>query len=241
MTYLRAESVQIDAWETIGNEGWNWKNLYPYYKKSEDFSSPTLAQAAAGASVIAHYHRENGSLKTGFAFDLLNGSIHDAVESSWSVLDLPPNPDANGGNMRGFYVWPSTVDRDANVREEAARAFYYPVQSRPNLYLFLNTTANKIVWETETNGTMTAKSVEVTASNGTVFEIDAKREVILSAGALRSPAILEHSGIGNKKQVLLVTMSSQELTTKIEYSKSTEFRPESTSLLWARTSKTNPM
>lgn len=199
MTYLRAEKSQIDAWETIGNTGWNWDTLYPYYKKSEDFTLPTVAQTAAGASFIADFHGEDGSLKTGFPFDLLNGSFHGNISASWETLGLPPNPDANDGDMRGSYIWPSTIDTDANVREDAARAFYYPVQNRPNLFLFVNTTANRIVWHTQTSGAPTAKGVEVTAANGTVYEIGVKREVILSAGALRSPAILELSGVGNKK------------------------------------------
>lgn len=102
--------------------------------------------------------------------------------------------------MRGFFVWPSTIDRDANVREDAARAFYYPVQGRQNLKVFLNTTVNRILWEDRngTDGVVRARGVEVTAQDGSVFEIGAEREVVLSAGSLRSPAILELSGVGNK-------------------------------------------
>jgi choline dehydrogenase-like flavoprotein len=197
MTYTRAEDVQIDAWEAIGNRGWNWANLYPYYKKSEDFTPPTAAQIDAGASYNAAYHGYSGPLTTGNQYNLLNSSLFATDKATWGVLGIPPTSDFNGGHVRGYALWQSTVDRDANVREDAARAYYYPVQGRPNLEVFLNTTGNKIVWSNTTDHEATAAGVEVTAANGTVYVIGAKREVILSAGSLRSPAILELSGVGS--------------------------------------------
>jgi choline dehydrogenase-like flavoprotein len=52
MTYLRAEKSQIDSWETVGNEGWNWESLLPYYVKAEQFVIPIAAQVEAGASYL---------------------------------------------------------------------------------------------------------------------------------------------------------------------------------------------
>ncbi len=78
-------------------------------------------------------------LKVGYSYVLLNGSFHETVESTWQALGIPHTPDANGGHVRGFTVWQSTLDREANVREDAARAYYYPFQSRPNLRVYLNT------------------------------------------------------------------------------------------------------
>ncbi|QSZ35240.1 hypothetical protein DSL72_008109 [Monilinia vaccinii-corymbosi] len=198
MTYLRAASQQIDAWEQqLGNAGWNWSSLFPYYKKSESFTIPTHAQTAAGASYISEFHGETGPLKVGYAYDLNNGSLFSQVESAWETLGVRRNEDMNGGNLTGYMVAPSTLDRDKNVREDAARAYYYPIQARPNLHVFLNTTARKIVWGSNLGATYTASGVEVLNSNGEIEVINATREVIVSAGTLRSPAILELSGIGN--------------------------------------------
>jgi choline dehydrogenase-like flavoprotein len=201
MTFVRAQKTQIDSWEDIGNQGWNWESLFPYYKKSEHFDVPTTAQRAAGASYTAPDHGVDGPLRVGYPFELQNGSLHDQVEQAWSVLGMPHNVDVNGGNVRGFTVWQSTVDREANVREDASRAYYYPIKNRSNLYLYLNTTVNRITWADDT--APVARGVEITSSNGSIGYLDARREVIVSAGALRSPAILELSGIGNPQYAFL--------------------------------------
>lgn len=195
MTYIRAEKAQIDAWEAIGNEGWNWDSLLPYYKKSEQFAIPTVAQLTAGASCVAGYHGERGPLKVGYPYSSINGSFVDDVETAWSTLDISHTPDANGGHVRGFTVAPQTLDRDANVREDAARAYYYPVAARPNLRVLLNTTVSRIIWKNCVE--VVADGVEIRSPNGTLSVLKTRKEVIVSAGALRSPSILELSGIGN--------------------------------------------
>lgn len=199
MTYVRAEKAQIDAWEKLGNSGWSWDDLFPYYLKSEQFDSPTSAQVEAGATYVSQQHGKKGPLNVGYGFGLLNGTYHEVVEQAWNNLGIPTSLDVNGGNVRGFTVWQSTMNRDANLREDAGRAYYYPVQSRPNLHVFLNTVANRITWRESTSECAVAGGVEITAADGTVTILDAKREVILSAGSLRSPAILELSGIGNPR------------------------------------------
>ncbi|KAF4631123.1 hypothetical protein G7Y89_g7009 [Cudoniella acicularis] len=196
MTYVRAEKSQIDSWGEIGNAGWSWDDLFPYYKKSEDSSYPTAAQLSSGVTYVPGDDGETGPLKVGYPYGLLNGSFHTVVESTWQALDLPHNVDVNGGSVRGFTIWQSTLDMAANVREDAARAYYYPVEARPNLHIFLNTTANRIVLK-DNSGAAAAAGVEITSSDGTVSSLNCSREVILSAGSLRSPAILELSGIGN--------------------------------------------
>lgn len=197
---MRAASQQIDAWEQqLSNTGWNWSNLFPYYKKSESFTIPTRAQTAAGASYDPAFHGEAGPLKVGYAYNLNNGSLFSRVASAWESLGVGKNEDVNGGNITGYTVGPSTLDRENNVREDAARAYYFPVQGRSNLHVFLNTTARKIIWGSNLGATYTASGVEVLNPKGEIEVINATREVIVSAGTLRSPAILEHSGIGNPK------------------------------------------
>jgi choline dehydrogenase-like flavoprotein len=195
MTYVRAEKTQIDSWEALGNPGWNWDSLFPYYKKYESFTIPSPAQVEAGASYIASDHGELGPLTVGYAYDLQNGSLFQDAAAAWRSLGIPTSTDVNGGDVRGFTMWQATLDREANVREDAARAFYYPVESRPNLRAFLNTTAHRIVWKDSNE--IVAAGVEVAAEDGTVSILKATKEVIISAGTLRSSAILELSGIGN--------------------------------------------
>jgi choline dehydrogenase-like flavoprotein len=66
MTYIRAQKAQIDAWEALGNPGWNWDALLPYYKKAEGFILPTSAQADDGASFDPTQHGDAGLVSVGF-------------------------------------------------------------------------------------------------------------------------------------------------------------------------------
>lgn len=198
MAYTRAQDVQIDAWGKMGNTGWSWSSLFPYYLKSEDFQVPTSAQYDAGANYVASYNGESGPLLVGWTYNMQNSTIHTELNETYQALGVDYTPDVNGGKMHGYSMFPRTVDRAENVREDAARAYYYPFDSRPNLSVMLNTTGNRIVWAPATStGPAVATGVEVTHSDGTVETITALQEVILSAGALISPAILERSGVGN--------------------------------------------
>lgn len=197
MTYVRGEIAQFDAWEAVGNRGWNWDNLLPYYKKSEAFSTPTDAQQQAGSSFLARYHGFDGPIAVGNPYGLVNGSLFGAASASWQKLGQPLDPDVNSGHVRGFSVWPQTINRTANVRQDTARAYYYPIQDRSNLVV-IEGTATRILWsEVGCDDEALAKGIEFKASDGTVKSLQTSREVILSAGALRTPAILEQSGIGN--------------------------------------------
>jgi hypothetical protein len=73
--------------------------------------------------------------------------LHEQVEQAWGALGTPYIIDANGDSVRGFTVWRINLDRDANVRELAARAYYFPAQDRSNLYVLPISTANQIIWE----------------------------------------------------------------------------------------------
>ncbi|KAF3009547.1 hypothetical protein E8E13_005419 [Curvularia kusanoi] len=198
MTYVRAEKRQIDAWEDLGNEGWNWDSLAKYYKEQESFMKPSEVQETNGASFDESAHGFEGELDVSFtpyltgqgAFGILR-EAHEAKGYAW-------NKDVNTGSMPGFDLWPMTLDASTVTREDAARAFYYPVKDRPNLHVFLNTTVSSIQWK-EANGELgkVASGVQVIRSDGTIRTVQALKEVIVAAGSIRSPALLELSGVGN--------------------------------------------
>lgn len=206
MTYIRAEDVQIDAWEKIGNKGWNWENLLPYYKQSESFQTPTPAQVEAGASSDARYHGTKGHVDVGYEFNLVNGSFPEVANATWQKFGIPFNQEVNSGHVRGFSVWPKMLNRELSIREDASRAYYQPVEDRPNLKVFKGL-VTKILWadEDESDSMAVAQGVEFVAADGKPQTIQAEKEVIVSAGSLRSPAILELSGVGNPKYDILTT------------------------------------
>lgn len=159
---------------------------------------PTKDQVSHGADYYAEYHGMNGPLKVGWPTFMTNSSVLRVLDETFNKLGVPFNRDVNGGNMVGLTSHPDTLDREANERHDAARAYYWPYQGRPNLKIISNTYANKIIWADNSNGEAVAVGVELTGLNG-VETIHASKEVILSAGALKSSVILELSGIGNPK------------------------------------------
>ncbi|KAI0395816.1 GMC oxidoreductase [Xylariaceae sp. FL0594] len=209
MYYVRGDRAQYDAWEQLGNPGWNWDTLFPCFVRSEKFTVPTNAQLEAGISYNPHYHGKDGPLKTGFPYQVENGSFHDFAWKTCGSLGFELNQDLNNGETRGFGVVPRTLDRDANVRESAARAYYEPIDGRQNLRV-IQGTVRRITSGDSIDGKLVAAGLEYTDSKGQLAYVAAKKEVILSAGTYVSPLILEASGIGNPS-----VLDRHEIHTKV--------------------------
>jgi choline dehydrogenase-like flavoprotein len=199
MTYLRAEKDQIDAWEELGNEDWNWDGLLEYFLKQEGFQEPSEVLQNEGAIFKDDAHGRKGELAVGFTPYLVGQGFVDILKETSEAIGYPYNKDANDGNMRGFNTWPMTLNETGPTRADGARSFYFPIASRPNLQVFFNTTAARIIWDDEQSATfeVVASGVEVIDARNVTNAISASKEVIVAAGAIRSPAFLEHSGVGN--------------------------------------------
>ena len=195
---MRPASSQIDLWPSLGLE-LNWTELFTASKKSEHFQLPSANLTALGAIYQNSYHGFSGPLSTCYSPYLTTGNIHNVLNDTFKALGIPPRHDFDGGQLRGFGVQAVTQDGHAGVREDAGRAYYYPVMNRANLVMFVNTTASRILWSAEDGpkGSAVASGAEVISQNGQVATIYADREIVLSTGAIRSPAILENSGVGN--------------------------------------------
>ena len=193
---MRAESSQIDSWKKVGNNV-SWDSLMPYYKKSEYFEAPTGAQVSMGASYLPEFHGTEGPLSVSWPTEMVGNNFSSTLNTTFKAMDLPWNEDANSGSMRGYNVFPKTFDRSLDVREDAARAYYYPFARRPNLDLYLNSFAQRLTWSNDNSSVPFANGVSFTDKSGTEQSILATKEVILSAGSLRSPLLPELSGVGN--------------------------------------------
>ncbi|KAF4537238.1 DNA mismatch repair protein [Lasiodiplodia theobromae] len=180
-----------------GNAGWNWKALYPYYLKSEGYQAPTADQVTGGgASFDPEYHGLEGPLRVGYPEDQAVNDLPSLLSKSYEALGIPSPQDVNGGSMRGFTVYPKTIDTEANVRSDAARAYYWPFStSRKNLHLSLNSTVTKILWK---------------SPSGPEQEVVASAVEVVAANALRTPSLLELSGIGNTQ-----ILSKANIETKV--------------------------
>jgi choline dehydrogenase-like flavoprotein len=194
---MRPASSQIDIWPSYGLEI-NWNALFNSSKTGEAFQPPSSRLTAMGACYEESSHGFDGPLTVRITPHMMTGDVHTVFNSTFKALGIPPRCDLNGGDLRGFAVQMQTQDEHLDVREDAARAYYYPFEGRPNLMAMVNTTGTRILWSTHSTGNKAiAAGVETINQAGEIATIHANREVVLSAGAIRSPAILEHSGVGN--------------------------------------------
>ena len=175
MVYLRGLKTDFDDWVADGADGWGWDDLYPYFRKSEDYTGPDLPSHARG-----------GPLKVS-PMSEVHPLAHAFVQSC-EALGMKKLDDYCGGEMFGSFINLSTTHK--GVRTSARTAFLVPARKRPNLAVRTEMLADRILIE---GGK--AVGVEVIGPNGHQ-QATARREVILSCGALASPPILMRSGIG---------------------------------------------
>lgn len=199
MVYIRGDKASYDAWEgELGNPGWNWGSIFASAKRGETFTPPTAAQAASGATYDRQAHGDSGPVTVGFPFVLSNSSFYGLARRAWEALGMEATTDLNDGYCHGFVSAPMTVDRDANVRDDSARAYYQPVAARQNLKI-IKGTVKRITWANRRGREAVADGFEYVNPAGKLVKIRARKEVILSASAYRSPLILEASGVGNPR------------------------------------------
>ncbi len=175
MIYMRGNRRDYDHWQELGNPGWSYQDVLPYFKKSEN--------QQLGAS---EYHGVDGPLFVGdpVAANVVSQClIAAAVEKGYGH-----NPDFNGAHQEGAGL-PQVNIKDGK-RQSVAAAFLRPILDRPNLTVTTHALVTRLLFE----GTRTV-GVEY-LHNGTLHQARVKQEVILSAGAFDSPKLLMLSGIG---------------------------------------------
>jgi choline dehydrogenase len=196
--YIRGHPTQYDAWEELGNAGWNWDSLFSYGKQLEHLVVPNAAQAAAGAKYVAQDHGFKGPLTISFPFDMSNSSFYAKITKTFKSLGLGAINDVDGPDPHGNALAPLTVDRDTNARVSSASAYYQPVDTRTNLKI-IKGTVKRIVWARNQGRNAVADGVEYVDPAGKLVTVYAAKDVILSASVYRNPLILEGSGVGNPK------------------------------------------
>lgn len=180
MLYVRGNRKDYDHWEELGNPGWGWSDVLPYFKKSEDMRESGYDDEihGRGGPITVEYFRT--------VSPLLNVFLSAAEEMGM----LNPTGDYNGHTQWGFARSQGTIRN--GLRCSTAKAYLRPADHRPNLHISLKSFVERIIIDPVTN---VAKGV-VYVKNKRRREVYANREVILSAGAIQSPQILMLSGIG---------------------------------------------
>lgn len=180
MIYIRGARQDYDAWAALGNRGWAYEDLLPFFRKCE--------HREAGADA---FHGIGGELNV--APVTTPGSINERFFAACQEFGLQPNPDFNGASQEGYGFFEVT-HRDGE-RWSAARAYLDPIMERPNLKVMTGALAERLLIE---NDTATGVRVRRGRSH---HDLLAAREVILSAGAFGSPQLLLLSGIGPRDKL----------------------------------------
>jgi len=184
MAYVRGNSDDYDNWAKLGNVGWSYKDVLPYFKKSENHQQIE--------SLDPNYHGNSGELNVTLPLKFKTPYV-DSFISACDNIGIPKNDDYNGKNQTGAGCVHSTIKN--GKRHSGASAFLKPIIKRSNLSIITNALVSKIILDDNK-----AKGVEF-IKNSKNTEVFVNKEIILSAGSFQSPQILMLSGIGDSKEL----------------------------------------
>lgn len=175
MIYMRGQARDYDLWRQMGCEGWGWDDVLPYFLKSEDFYRGRSELHGAGGEWRVEKAR-------------VRWAVLDAFQKAAEEAGIPVTDDFNKGDNEGSGYF--DVNQRAGWRWNTAKAFLRPAQGRANLTVLTKAHVKRLVIE---EGAV--KGVEF-HHDGVLKTARARRETVLSAGAIGSPHIMELSGVG---------------------------------------------
>ncbi|OAD62856.1 Glucose dehydrogenase [acceptor] [Eufriesea mexicana] len=184
MLYVRGNRHDYDHWESMGNPGWGYNQALYYFKKSEDNRNPYLQKSP--------YHSTGGYLtvqESPWKTPLVVAFVQAGTEMGYE------NRDINGERQTGFMIAQGTIRRGS--RCSTAKAFLRPIRLRRNIHTAMNSHVTRLLIDPVT---MRATGVEF-VRDGSRQIVRARKEVILSAGAINTPQILMLSGIGPREHL----------------------------------------
>ncbi|MGA0234112.1 MAG: GMC family oxidoreductase [Alphaproteobacteria bacterium] len=181
MIYMRGQAADYDAWRQMGNAGWAWEDVLPYFKKSENhFDGETELHGAGGEWNVAQQR--------------LQWEILEAFADACEQAGIPKIPDFNTGDNEGVSYF--QVNQKNGLRWNTAKAFLRPAMKRSNLTVWTKTQTERVLLEGRQ-----ARALVVHPKGSEPRTVGARREIILSAGSIGSPQILELSGIGDSSRI----------------------------------------
>ena len=175
MIYMRGQVGDYEHWRSLGNSEWGWKDVLPYYKRSEDYAGGADAMHGAGGEWRVEPQR-------------LSWKILDAFRDAAAEVGIPKITDFNRGNNEGCAYF--EVNQKRGVRWNSSKAFLRPILKRQNLTVITDAHVKRVRFEGRR-----ATGVEFLHAGQDCYS-EAKKETILCAGSIGSPQILQLSGVG---------------------------------------------
>jgi len=176
LLYIRGHRADYDEWEQLGATRWGWSTVLPYFLKSEGHCDGSSA-----------WHGGDGPLKVTRIGE--RDSTNDAVVAAFEAIGTPRIDDFNCAEPWGAGYYQATIFR--GERCSAAAAFLRQAERRSNLRIFTHSTVSKLTFSGRR-----VLGVQATRDDGSHFAVDARRQVLLCAGAYHSPQLLQASGVG---------------------------------------------
>ncbi|KAF2749668.1 GMC oxidoreductase [Sporormia fimetaria CBS 119925] len=203
MFHDRGAKADYDAWAELGNTGWDWNGLLPYFKKAVRFTPPSQAeQQKYGYTYDLSAYGGSGPVDVSYPpFQFPGNKIQF---DAWKDLNIKTQKEGANGNAFGVFWVPSSQDPVKETRVDAVIAHY---KQRKNYHLLTMHQASKINFVGTAAAGVTVKSRET----GKTKYIVAVKEIILAAGAVHTPQLLQLSGIGPKS-----VLSAAGVTTKVD-------------------------
>ena len=180
MVYVRGHAEDFNQWEEHGAKGWSYKDCLPYFKRCESWHE--------GEN---DYRGGNGPVSTSNGNNMKLNPLYKAFIEAGKEAGYPETKDYNGEQQEGFGPMHMTVG--GGIRSSTSNAYIKPAKNRSNLKILTNVLVQKVILENKI-----ATGVEYSI-NGNKKALKANREVILCAGSIGSPQLLQLSGIGPKK------------------------------------------
>ena len=182
LIYIRGQPEDYDHWAQLGNRGWSWDDCLPFFRKAERWEGEGSAVRGKDGPLFTSKMDRSPVCAT-----VIEAGKQLGLEYREDVNDLPPG----SGDSIGW----CQQTRGGRRRASAARTYLHPALKRPNLQLVTNALVHRILFDGKR-----ATGAEF-SRGGTVEKVEAGREVILSAGAVGSPHILQLSGIGDPEHL----------------------------------------
>lgn len=191
----KADQEDYNAIEKLGNPGWGWSEIDRASKKSEKLLTP---KRGSGFLFNPQDHGTSGPVTNSFPKYIppqFEPYFPAAVTASIGGQAIQ-STDPFGGKVEGAYYYPSAIDAQS-IRVTSATAYYFPIQSRSNLVVRTGAEVNKLITNEAEGSEIKIAGVEY-SSSGISFRVEVNKELIMCAGSIGTPAILERSGIGKQ-------------------------------------------
>lgn len=181
LNYVRGQAADYDGWAASGNKGWSYQDVLPYFKRSEAWQGPgSIFRGQGGELPISELDWHH--------------PVSDALIEAAESIGIPRNADHNAGRQEGVGFFQRTIHK--GMRFSSAKAFLRAAEKRKNVSVRTDAQATNIIFEGKR-----AVGVRYMSQgpNGTIHQVRARREVVLTAGALNTPKLLQISGVGPAK------------------------------------------